>query len=173
MGHLEARHRALTLLVQGPGINSHEALELNRLRRRAERWTDLLLGQVLLVTDSSPLTFDAELAREFAEELRSQPDWQPGGNAWSLALSSLRAGFHSPRNSTSPYAELNARIASAVIAAFPPDSFDSTGIPLPAWMRSPSTWPHGASGCERGSVSQIIRQGPAHHQNSVRTNRIT
>lgn len=173
VGHLEARHRALTLLVQGPGINSHEALELNRLRRRAERWTDLLLGQVLLVAESSPLAFDAELTREFADELRGQPAWQPGGNAWSLALSSLRASFHPASLHASPYADLNSQIASAVVAAFPPEAFDSVGAPLPQWMRSPCAWPHGTAGGERGSVDQLFRRWPTYHQNSVRTNRMT
>lgn len=173
IGHLEARHRALTLLAQGPGINSYEALELNRLRRRAERWTDLLLGQVLLVADASPLAFDADLAREFADELRGQPAWQPGGNAWSLALSSLRASFHPVPQYVSPYADLNSQIASAVIAAFPSEAFESAGTPLPQWARSLSAWPNGAAGGERGSIGQLFRHRPAHHQNSVRTNRIT
>lgn len=173
VGHLEARHRALTLLVQGPGINSHEAVELNRLRRRAERWTDLLLGQVLLVADGSPLAFDAELAREFADELRGQPAWQPGGGAWPLALSSLRASFCPGPHASSPYADLNAQIASAVLAALPPEVFDSAGTPLPAWICSACGWPNGATGGERGSIKALFRHWPAHHQNSVRTNRMT
>lgn len=173
VGHQEARHRALTLLVQGPGINSHEALELNRLRRRAERWTDLLLGQVLLVADSSPLAFDVELAQEFADELRGQPAWQPGGGAWPLALSSLRASFRPTPHSASPYADLNAQIASAVVAALPPEAFDSAGIPLPAWICSACGWSNEAAGDRRGSIKELFRHWPAHHQNSVRTNRIT
>jgi len=43
-GHLEARHRVLTLLVQGPGVATEAAVKLNHLVRRVERWADLLLG---------------------------------------------------------------------------------------------------------------------------------
>jgi hypothetical protein len=171
MGHLEARHRALTLLMQGPGINSHDALELNRLRRRAERWADLLLGHVLLVADSSELAFDADLAREFADELRAEPAWQPGGGAWSLALSSLKASFPRPKIA-SRQAELNARIGAAVLACFPQEVFDSAGVPLPGWVSS-ATWPRGAMGGVRGVIDQLFRSPAGHHQNSVRTKRMT
>ena len=35
IGHLEARHRVLMLLVRGPGIDAEGAVKLNHLRRRA------------------------------------------------------------------------------------------------------------------------------------------
>ena len=41
LGHLEARHRTLALLVSGLGIATEDAVAMNRLRHRAERWTDL------------------------------------------------------------------------------------------------------------------------------------
>ena len=70
LGHVEARHRALTLVVQaekgtgdscaqrlqGPSGNRRPssfpletAVKLNSLRRRAERWTDVLVGHLAAV----------------------------------------------------------------------------------------------------------------------------
>ncbi len=46
IGHLEARHRVLTLLVRGPAICAEQAVKLNQLRRRTERWTDMLLASL-------------------------------------------------------------------------------------------------------------------------------
>ena len=43
-GHAEARHRALKMIVAGEPIASGRAAALNQLRRRCERWTDMLLG---------------------------------------------------------------------------------------------------------------------------------
>ena len=58
IGHMEARHRVLTLLVRGPGIDAEAVLRLNRLRRRAERWTDLLIGHLAGRYAVSEFAFD-------------------------------------------------------------------------------------------------------------------
>lgn len=130
-GHLEARNRTLVILTRGPGISTHDAVALNRLRRRAERWTDLLLGRVSLDADVSEFTFDVELARDFAHDFRGQHAWQRGGQAWSLALASLRASFHGEPKTNTGNEALNEQIASAVLACFGSELFDSTGLPRP------------------------------------------
>lgn len=128
-GNLEARNRTLVILMRGPGISTHDAVALNRLRRRAERWTDLLLGRIMLNADISEFTFDAELAREFAHDFRGQYAWQRGGQAWSLALASLRASFRDEPKTLTGNEAFNEQIASAVLACFGPEVFDSTGLP--------------------------------------------
>ncbi|MGH7192657.1 MAG: hypothetical protein ACREJM_03880 [Candidatus Saccharimonadales bacterium] len=129
-GHLEARNRTLVVLARGPGISTHHAVALNRLRRRAERWTDLLLGRVTLDADVSEFTFDAEVAREFAHDFRGQHTWQRGGQAWSLALASLRASFHDEPKTITGNEALNEQIAAAVLGCFGRELFDSAGLPL-------------------------------------------
>lgn len=129
-GHLEARNRTLVLLARGPGVSPHDAVTLNRLRRQAERWTDLLLGRLLLHVDVAEFTFDADLAREFARDFRGQQSWQRGGQAWSLALSSLRASFRQETKTTTGNEAFNEQIASAVLACFGRELFDSAGLPV-------------------------------------------
>ena len=46
LGHSEARHRVLTLWSAASGIDARTPVKLNRLRRHAERWTDLLVGRL-------------------------------------------------------------------------------------------------------------------------------
>jgi len=46
IGHVEARHRGLTLLAAGSCVPNADAIKLNNLRRRAERWTDVLVGRL-------------------------------------------------------------------------------------------------------------------------------
>ncbi|HEX7449459.1 MAG TPA: hypothetical protein VF306_18020 [Pirellulales bacterium] len=139
-GHLEARNRTLVVLARGPGVSTHDAVALNRLRRRAERWTDLLLGRVTLDADVSEFTFDAEVAREFAHDFRGQHAWQRGGQAWSLALASLRASFHDEPKTTTGNEAFNKQIAAAVLACFGREMFDSAGLPLKrAAAASPQT----------------------------------
>lgn len=129
LGHLESRHRVLTLLVRSPGIEPDEGLRLDHLRRRSERWTDLLIGQLSGLEDVAEFAIDPERARDFARDLRDQGR-QPGGRlAWSLVLSALRSSFRNPLSRVSPNADLNARIAEGILACLPPAVFDGLGVP--------------------------------------------
>jgi hypothetical protein len=134
LGHAEARNRALTLLVHGPGISSHEALALDRLRRRTERWTDLLIGHVCDEHDVSEFAANPEVAREFAEDLRNHRGWSSENQAWQLVLASLRAAFRQGVAAVSPNSDLNRQIAAGVLACLPPELFDSTGLLRSLWM---------------------------------------
>ena len=57
-GHLDARRRLLTLLTDGRAIELPNAVRLNHLRRRVERWTDLLLAHTSGWTDVSEFAFE-------------------------------------------------------------------------------------------------------------------
>lgn len=134
IGHLEARHRVLMLLVRGPGIEAEGAVKLNHLRRRTERWTDLLVGYLSRSGDVTEFAVDCDRAHEFAADLQQQSK-RPGGRyAWPLMLASLRAGFRQGLTPQSPNADLNAKIASAILSCFPSDLFDSTGLFRSLWL---------------------------------------
>ena len=131
-GHLEARHRGLSLLVYGPCITSHDAIEVNRLRRQAERWSDLLIGKLLLVDDLAEFAIDADVAQEFAADFRGNPAWQSGGTAWSIAALSLGAQFRSSLGRCHA-GDDNERIAAAILGCLGADHFDSLGLPRSLW----------------------------------------
>ncbi|NLY01323.1 MAG: hypothetical protein GXY83_34970 [Rhodopirellula sp.] len=133
IGHLEARHRVLTLLVRGPAIGTEEAVLLNHLRRRAERWADMLIGYLLGLHDVSEFAIDPERARDFAEDLSYRSRLPGGRHAWPLVEAALRASFGLGLSRVSPNADLNARIAGSILSSFQPELFDATGV-------LPSTW---------------------------------
>lgn len=134
VGHLEARHRVLTLLARGRGLDTASAVKLNHLRRRTERWTDLLVGHLAGLGDVSGFAVDPERARDFAEDLSYRNDSVGGRSAWPLLLASLREGFGSGLQPGSPNADLNAKIASSVLSCFQPELFDSLGLLRSLWM---------------------------------------
>ena len=134
LGHLEARHRVLTLLVSGPGIDAEEAVKLNRLRRRSERWTDLLIGRLGTEYDLSELAIDPDRAREFADDLSHQSRQRGGRFAWPLVMASLRAAFQKGLTPASPNPDLNERIAASILACFQGELFDSTGLFHSPWL---------------------------------------
>jgi len=134
LGHLEARHRILTLLLQGSAVSSELAVKLNRLRRHTERWTDMFVGYLTGLEDVAEFAVDPERARDFAEDLRYQSKMPGGRHAWPLIQASLRAAFDKGLTATSPNGDLNSRIAQSILACFQPELFDGTGRFRTLWL---------------------------------------
>ncbi len=134
IGHLEARHRVLTLLVRASTIDTAWAMRLNGIRRRCERWTDLLVGYLTGLEDVAEFAIEPDRANDFAEDLSYRSNLAGGRHAWPLVLSSLRAAFQQGPGGESPNADLNGQIASSVLACFPAELFDSTGMFRSLWL---------------------------------------
>ena len=133
LGHIESRHRALNLLVRGKAIEHDRAIALNRLRRKVERWTDLLIANICQAGDVSDLASDPARCREFAMDMRHQRS-AVGCDAWALTTASLRSAFAELLTDDSPHAELNGRIAESVMSCFPPELFAGTGTLRSLWL---------------------------------------
>jgi hypothetical protein len=146
--HREARNRALNLMVYGHGLKVEEAVELNRMRRRNERWTDLLLGNLIPACDVSEFAFSAARAAEFGEATRESVD---PDMAWSLLLASMRMPYQRSFTATCN-GDLNARVAAGVLACFPGELFDSTGTLKSLWL---VRMQHAASDTQ-GMIEQLI-----------------
>ena len=134
LSHLEVRRRALVLLVHSPLLDSEEAVLLNRLRRRMERWTDLLLGHLHGDYDVSELGFDSARVIEFSADLRQQPRSAARRQAWGLTLAALRLAFERGLAAESPNPVANHDIAASILSCFPADLFESTGILRALWL---------------------------------------
>jgi hypothetical protein len=158
LGHIEARHRALTLVVHTSRVEVEAAVKLNSLRRRAERWTDVLVGHLAAAVEKGTGAFcamhpkgppaesclspfsatefaaDPARAKDFAEELRCRGALARHRFAWPLLLASLRGAFQRGTEGPSPNTELNARIAESIIACFPTELFDGTGLFHSIWI---------------------------------------
>jgi hypothetical protein len=128
IGHVEARHRALLILTNAEGIAAHEQTTLNRLRRRAESWTNLLVGRLCELGDLTEFAPDPQQAREFADELTARSDDAAYRLAWPLGMASLRSAFRQALSEESPNADQNAKIAAAILACFPLELSDSAGM---------------------------------------------
>lgn len=134
LGHMEARNRALNFIVNPAAVTSSEAVGLNRLRRRSERWTDLLLGCLLETHNISNLAFETRRAEQFSDDLQRNLGTRSDQLKWSLMLASLREAFSSVPIGNSPNAELNAQIGQSILACFPTDAFNSTGSVDSLWQ---------------------------------------
>lgn len=156
IGHLEARHRVLTLLVRGPVVSAEQAVRLNQLRRRAERWTDMLLASLAKWCDVGEFAFDHERTKDFAEDLSFQASMNGGQHAWPLVIASLRAAFRQGLCLTCPNFDLNAQIGESILSAFSTELFDSIGLVQSLWMARLSSVTNDA----QGMVAELLTGGP-------------
>lgn len=157
-GHVEAKHRVLTLLVRGPGMDPEAAMKLNHLRRRAERWTDMLVGFLAGLHNSTQFAVDPRRAEDFSKDLHYQCRHPGGRQAWPLVLASIRAAFQQGLAPQSPNAALNARIASSILSCFQPELFDSTGLFCSMWLMRLAS----AANDAQGMIDELLAaEGPS------------
>jgi hypothetical protein len=154
--HLESRQRALAILLNAEGCSPAQAVALNRLRRRVERWTDVLLGGLLNLWDVLEFAIEPQRAADFATDLarhRGHPGGQP---AWQLTLISLRNAFQTGLSPLAANPDANARITASILGCFPGELFDSTGIFKSLWLLRLSA---NASDAQ-GMISDLLRPSP-------------
>jgi len=169
--HMESRHRALALLVLGHGVSTPQAAALNRLRRRAERWTDVLIGGLLHLSDVREFAVEPDRAEDFADDLAHQRRHPAGVHAWRLTLVSLRNSFQTGLSPLAANPDANARITASILGCFPAELFDSTGLFQSLWMLRLTA---NASDAQ-GMISELLRPGPqqrGHHSAMRRKRRI-
>lgn len=133
VGHLEARQRLLRILVDERDLDSKFASSLNGIRRNAERWTDMLLGYLMIDHDVSEFAFDADRVRDFADGIRHERKDENETFAWSLLQKSLTASFGPDKTSVLPNTDLNQDILYGVFSAFGPDFYDAIGSFASLW----------------------------------------
>ena len=67
-GLLQIRLMVLSRLLAVPEIHHHRVLKIDRLRRRCDRWTDLLVSTIGIRGNCFEFAFDPDRARDFGEE---------------------------------------------------------------------------------------------------------
>ncbi|WP_010588253.1 hypothetical protein [Schlesneria paludicola] len=123
-----SRNSLLTLLVAVPERDQQHAQRIDRLRRRCERWTDLLLGPIAVKSGCFEFAFSPERALDFGEELLAS-DVATGPNpAEHLVLASMQLTFgpHLSADGDNDDVELVSLIQS-VISHLPTAAFQRNG----------------------------------------------
>ncbi len=135
IGHMEMRQRVLQMLATGTEIDTAEAVTFNRLRRRAELWTDMLLAPLAAAHAVGEFAFEAPRLRQLTADMRA-PAGAPSDAPDPTALyqASLHSAVGLAFSDPAPNADLNARIAGAILGAFPMEQFDSCGVLRSLWM---------------------------------------
>ena len=128
IGHVESKNRAMRLLLVDPTSNSETFDRLNKLRRKVERWTDLLLGQLPQPEVASQFAFQTNRVKDFGEENLSFTSSQSTARQMIFA-NSMPEDLRQFANRFPANPEINRRIAAGILNCFSADRFDSLGLP--------------------------------------------
>ncbi|MDB5391480.1 MAG: hypothetical protein JWM11_7126, partial [Planctomycetaceae bacterium] len=127
IGHLDARKRALQLLAADSTASLEHLNRLDQIRRRVERWTDLLLGHLVEHYQVQDFAFNAQRSREFGTQQLLQSSDKPREQAWTLVLVGLRMAFPPAAISEPPNELFQHQIVASMLNCFPSDSFQPEG----------------------------------------------
>lgn len=133
VAHIEAKNRAIRILLRGQADNETAFDRMNGLRRRLERWTDLFLGQLPQGNRSAVFGFDRSRVEDYNREQRESVGPQFVVRQ-KVLVASFAADMARDQLSYSANPDLNREIAAGVLACFPTDRFDSSGLPKSARM---------------------------------------
>ncbi len=128
IGHVEARNRALRLIIRYRGVNEAAFDQLDEVRRRIERWTDMLLSRISNLDTAAQFGFDENRIRGFAAD-RPLESHRRRKEMEQILLASLISCLHQNGSQYSANPDLNREIACGVLECLPTDRFDSTGLP--------------------------------------------
>ena len=150
LGHQESRNRALLAMLKMHQSQPTEGRRLNVLRQKCERWTDMLLAYFPLSADVERMTFDLQRCKDFATDLHREGKERDAMQ--SLTMASLEATAQQASVSAPVNADLNSRIAQAVLGCVPPDAFDATGLFSLMWQNRIES----ATDSTMGLVEQLL-----------------
>ena len=111
-GHIDARRRVLNLILRGRQRGLPAVWRLNRQRMNAERWTDLLLGQVHQRDWVSNYAFDLERVRGFGGM-----EGQRGRKA-SILTAASRVAFADAAEVPLDHIDMHTRMHAAMLGMF-------------------------------------------------------
>lgn len=134
LSHLDARRRLLQFMADGRAIEADQAQSLDRLRRRIERWNDMLLAHLNPLIDTAEFAFDGPRARDFADDLAPHASSEERQLACQIVQASLAASLGSSLHDRSPNADLNRKIGAAILACLPTDLLAAGEVASSLWL---------------------------------------
>lgn len=151
LAHQDARHRCMRLVVKAHRLDAERGRSFDQIRRRAERWCDMLLSRLSLAVDVSRWAFDMDRVLDFRGSLFSE---NQQATADELMMASLINSRFTRDSDACLHPQLNDRIVGSLLAAFGPDTFDATGPFRALWQTRLSHRSHDIA----GMISQILAQ---------------
>lgn len=126
-GHLEARNRSMTLMANSLQVPMTKMSQIDRLRRKSERWSDLLIGHLVLNYQLDEFAFESSRSIEFGQSQMNEIVSATDEPVWEFVLAGVRLAFSSMDTVEAPSDVWNRGTVRSVLGSFPADCFDGTG----------------------------------------------
>lgn len=120
LGQMVLRHRVLSRVLASTTITSDEIKQVNVVREKVERWTDMLIGQ-LGIDSHKDFAFQPERAADFEKTYTRRKTDGPNAHVWRLVLTGLRAGFKKCLPDSSLVSSDDRNVVTTILAALSPD----------------------------------------------------
>ena len=129
---LKVRQRALKLLVDGAATDKDitRIAAADRTRRKLERWTDLLLAELVLRDKVVDYACDARRAREFGIDYFQNQTHATYQSTWTLLIAGMRTAFPAIDAAKRDSASLPEDLFRAILGCLPVDAFFKNGPSL-------------------------------------------
>jgi len=127
-GQLQAQQMVLQMLVDGPHLTLERVVRLDRLRRKIERWCDLLVGHLVRRFALAEFAFDLERALDFGEEQLAE-SWGPRRHRlWDMYFLCARSAFPDVRLPSGVQGHWREQLFQSILTCFPPELFLDDGM---------------------------------------------
>ncbi|MFT5299271.1 MAG: hypothetical protein ACI87E_000212 [Mariniblastus sp.] len=133
ISHIEAKNRAIRIMLRGQAADEQAFDRMNALRRRIERWTDMFLGQLPNADIASKFGFDRNRVKDFGRE-QAESAGAENQTRQKVLVASFSVDLMRNQIPYSANPDLNREVAAGVLGCFPSDRFDSNGLPKSSRM---------------------------------------
>lgn len=123
----QVHQQALKLLVEGPYLTLERAVRLDRIRRKIERWSDLLAGHLVSRYGLADFAFDPDRALDFGEEQLREQAGTRAEQLWDLYLVCLRSTFPDVDLPDNADATARQELVGAILRTLPPSIYLQDG----------------------------------------------
>lgn len=134
--HLEARGRALRLILDSRVVSLEAAVRVNRLRAKLERWNDSLLAHLFSDTPepAERYAFETRRMKSSMQEIQGIPAGATRDTAGWILWTAIRNSLAEQSQRRSLLEFQNRRVGDAVLMCLRPDLFDAVGLCKTLWL---------------------------------------
>lgn len=118
IGQLATRNQALQLIYRGLDDNCPDAKQLDALRRKLERWCDILLSRFAQYGDLKQFAFDIDRVEEWSRD-NTEASHEQQQHAWELLKESLFRTLDDSPSHPAANPDLNRQVALTISSSLP------------------------------------------------------
>ena len=134
LGHLECRKQALSLLLNERRLQPAQLTWIDQLRRRVERWTDVLLGHLVVRYGLASYTIDPARSRDFGIEQLRMVTSPRAAQLWEVYRISLCSSFTDYQIVSELDSQFRQSLVECLWGWIPPALFNEAGVLESPWV---------------------------------------